>query len=130
MDGGKGKACRNSRRIAILPADVLQKDVPAIGKTKVVIAKIPATSIKNFSSYVTQCAKVLEVPPFAVVTQMSTAPHPTSLFTVNWKIQDEIKNQDALEALYAKRADIAAIMVQPYPKLEPVAAVAKSSGKY
>lgn len=119
-DGGRGKACKNSRRIAIIDADVLKAADPieAIRKANVVMCKIPVTSIKNFSQYVNQCAKVLEQPTFGVITELSTKPHPTSLFQVHWKILDQIKNDDLLQALLAKSLATEKQLSQPYPANE------------
>lgn len=132
-EGGRGKACKNSRRIGIIPADVLghSDTVERIKKASVVMCKLPVTSIKNFSTYVNQVVKVMDKVPFSVVTELSTKPHPTSLFQVHWRVTDEIMNQDVLEALFEKREQFQKQLLQPYPKFDEEAASApKSSGKY
>jgi len=125
-DGGRGKACKNSRRIAIVTTDCLSgDDVPAkIKKANVVMCKIPVTSIKNFSQYVNQCTKVLGEPPFTVLTELSVKPHPTSLFQVHWKVLDQIKGEDALQAMYEKHMATGKLLNQPYPKPEEEAPAA------
>ncbi len=128
-EGGRGKACKNSRRIAVLPADILLKGSEAIRKASVVMCKLPVTSIKLFSAYINQCVKVLEKPPFAVVVELSTTPHPANLFSVNWKIKDVIASDELLEALYNKRVSIEKLMLQPYPKFEDEPAPAPRGGK-
>ena len=126
-DGGRGKACKNSRRIALITTDCLGHEDSAtrVKKANTVMCKIPLTSIKNFSSYVNQCAKVLDVHPFAVVTELSTKPHPTSLFQVHWKVMDTVKaGDDVMQALYEKHVATGKLLNQPYPKQEEEAAPA------
>lgn len=123
-EGGRGKACKNSRRIAIITADCLTKGIDAIRKSNVVMCKIPVTSIKNFSRFVNQCTGVMGTPPFGIVAELSTAPHPANLFEVKWKVIEKIENQEHLEALYNRRASIERQMFQPYPANEEQAAPA------
>lgn len=128
-DGGRGKACKNSRRIAIITTDCLTgEDAPAkIKKANTVMCKIPVTSIKNFSQYVNQCTKVLALHPFAVQTEVSVKPHPTSLFQVHWKVLDTIKGDDVMQALYEKHVATGRMLEQPYPKQEEAAAPAPAA---
>jgi hypothetical protein len=128
-EGGRGKACKNSRRIAIISADCLTKGIDAIRKANVVMCKIPVTSIKNFSRFVNQCTGVMQAPPFQLITELSVAPHPANLFEVKWKVIEKIESQDVLEALYAKRQSIERQMFQPYPANEEAAAPAPRGGK-
>ena len=129
-EGGRGKACKNSRRIALLPADVLSRGVADIAKANVVMCKLPVTSIKNFSAYINQVVKVLEQPPFAVRCELSVKPHPTSLFQVHWKIIDVIQADEVLEALFNRRAAFEKMLSQPYPKFEDKPDAKPRSGKY
>ena len=131
-DGGRGKACKNSRRIGIISADMLgQTDtLERIQKSSVVMCKLPVTSIVNFSRYVNQVVKAMETVPFAVTTELSTKPHPASLFQVHWKVTDEIRDQATLEALFAKRESFQKQLHLPYPKFEEEEQSAKKSGKY
>lgn len=117
-EGGRGKACKNSRRIAVLPYDTVMKGPEAIRKAQVVMCKLPVTSIKNFSGFVTKVVKVLEKAPFEVQAELSVTPSATNLFSVNWKAMGVIEDQEILEALYSKRESIEKLLYQPYPKFE------------
>lgn len=131
-EGGRGKACKNSRRIAIITSDCLES-VEKIRKANVVMCKIPATSLKNFSTYVNQVTKVLEKHPFQVITELSAKPHPANMFEVVWKVTAEVMGDDIQEALYNKYMSIQKQMSQPYPANEEEAAPAptgKASKKY
>jgi len=130
-EGGRGKACKNSRRIIIMPADAIKKGTEAITKAGTLVCKIPSTSLKNFSKYVNQCVKVLEVPPFGVTTRLSTKPHPTNLFEVNWMVLDKVMGDDNMEALYNKHMSAERTLFAPYPKKEEEqAAKAPASKKF
>jgi hypothetical protein len=129
-EGGRGKACKNTRRIAVIPADCLKSGPEAIKKAGMVMCKLPVTSLKNFSTFVNQAVKVMDTPPFGVVVRLSTKPHPTSLFQVHWTILDKIENQEHLEALYERHVGANKAMFQPYPKMDEEQAPAKSSKKF
>ena len=75
-DEGKGKACKNSRRLAVVFP-------PEIGlSSDVLYAKIPVTSVKNWSKYVNQIASVIKRPTWAVVTEIKVVPDMKSQFQV------------------------------------------------
>lgn len=95
--GSKGKACTNSRRLWILPADVVASPDKARA-TDFLQCDLPATSIKNFSKFANDCASS-GLPPFAMVVEMSVKPHPTTLFQVHFKVIEQIKDEAVLEQL-------------------------------
>ena len=61
---GKGKACKNSRVLAVLPPD-------ASDDTPMWLLKVSPTAIKAFDSYVRSVASTFQMPPVAVVTTVS-----------------------------------------------------------
>lgn len=128
--GGRGKDCKNTRRIAVIPADTLLKGPDAIRKASVVMCKLPVTSIKLFSKFVNEVTKVLDVPMFGVIVELSLTPNPATIFQVNWKVMNKIDHQDILEALYHKYVANEKDMFQPYPKMEEDAPAASASKKY
>lgn len=67
---GKGKACKNSRVLAILAPDA---DV----ETSLAVLKISPTAIKAFDSYVSTVARSFQTPPLGVVTEISFDPAST-----------------------------------------------------
>lgn len=75
-DEGKGKACKNSRRLAVVFP-------PGLGLgSDVIYAKLPVTSVKNWSKYVNQIASVVKRPTWAVVTEIKVVPDMKSQFQV------------------------------------------------
>jgi hypothetical protein len=99
-NGGKGKACKNVRRLALLS----EADLDDIEKAEFAVAKMPVTSVKNWSTYANQIANVLKLPPLAVITEMSVQPDPKTQLQVNFELVDKVP-QDLLPALLAKRKD-------------------------
>lgn len=65
---GKGKACKNTRLVAMAPADASSEDAP------VWIASVPPTSIKSFDGYVSSLAVRHNMPPIGVVTKLYLDP--------------------------------------------------------
>jgi hypothetical protein len=58
---GKGKACKNTRVLAVLPPD-------ADADTPIWLLKVSPTALKRFDSYVRSVASAFGMPPVAVVT--------------------------------------------------------------
>lgn len=79
--GGKGKACKEGRRLLLLPAsaviaapgEVLQRD--SVKKAEAATASIPTTSIKNWANYTAQLSGEYRRPPWAMITEISLHPH-------------------------------------------------------
>lgn len=61
---GKGKACKNTRVLAILPPD-------GDAETPLWKLSVPPTSIKNWDAYVRSVSSMFQMSPLAVVTTIS-----------------------------------------------------------
>lgn len=73
---GDGKACKETRRLAVLPVDATDKD-------QVMTLNVPPTAVKGFDAYVKQVAKLYQVPPVGVLTTIDFHPekdYPLPLF--------------------------------------------------
>jgi hypothetical protein len=115
--GGKGKACKNVRRLAIISATDL--DVDKLPSAEVALAKLPVTSVKNWSTYASQIANVLKLPPLAVISNMSVEPDPKTQFQVNFQLVDKITDGAVIQALLNKRKDSTPLIFAPYDKPTP-----------
>lgn len=124
-EGSKGKACKNTRRLAILHADFANTP-DRIHDGDLVFAKLPVTSVRNFSAFVNQVA-VLNVPPFGVVCEMSVVPDNKTLFQVHFKALKAIEGDDLLAALVAKNELASQKLIQVYPKNEEMQDKPKSN---
>lgn len=110
--GGKGKACKNVRRLALMSA----ADLPHAEKAEVVLAKLPVTSVKNWSSYASQVANVLKLPPIAVITEISVEPDPKTQFQVNFNLLDKVTDNEVIGKLLGRARDVVPLIFAPYEK--------------
>lgn len=89
---GRGKACKNQVRLALIPASVLQEDDPeaAIKKAEIAYAKLPVTSGKNWSGYVNQLG---DKHFLQFVTRLSLVDDGDDYFHTEFEAVDEIKGK-------------------------------------
>jgi len=111
LGGGRGKACKNSRKLALMHVDSLTN----VARGEIMYARLPVTSVKNFQKVVTDVAKVLGMPPFGVVVEISVVPNPMSQFQVNFKIVDQIKDDSVLQALFLRHEALNDELRTTYP---------------
>lgn len=97
-NGGKGKACRETRRLLLIPADSIGS-ASAVAAAEVAALRPPVTSLKNYSSYVQTLAATLKRPPLAVVTEISVVPDAKTQFKVEFKMLKAIDDMDVVRAL-------------------------------
>lgn len=126
--GGRGKACKNVRRLAM----VHQDDLKNLDKAAVALAKTPVTSTKNWATYASQIANVMKLPPLAVITEVSVTPSDRQ-FDVNFNLVDRIQDPELIQALLRKRQDATPVIFAPYSKnieLPPKGAAPADGKKY
>jgi len=128
---GRGKACKNQRRLALLTEDEAA-DVESIEEATPVFLRIPVTSVKGWAGYVRQLEKTLQRPPLGVVTEISVVPDPKTQFKLQFKLVEAIEDGDVIEALMAK-ADATELDFPYAPREEeeerPQRGAAKQRGK-
>lgn len=113
---GRGKACKNVVRLALIPASVLkEKDVEAaIKAAEVAYAKLPVTSGKNWSGYV----GTLDDKHFLqFITKLSVVAGEEDYFSVEFEAVEEIDGP-AIGALLAKSDKEDANIGFEYPVFE------------
>jgi len=127
--GSKGKACTNSRRIWLLPADVAQS-VDKAARTDFLQCDLPPTSVKNFQKFVNDAAAA-GMAPFQFVVELSVKPHDRTLFQVYWKPMEQIKDDAVLETLANRNWTAEQNPYPVYPTKEEMAERSgPSSNKY
>jgi hypothetical protein len=92
-DTGSGKACRNTRRLAMIPAGnfdqsgrfTMIEDESHYQSATVGFMKLPVTSVKGYAGFVKSVANSLRRPPFAVVAKVKVEPDPKTQFRVNFE---------------------------------------------
>lgn len=121
-DKGKGKACRNTRRLAMIPAGnfnqatgkfELIKDEDHFSLTTIGLMKLPVTSVKGYASFVKQVAGTLRRPPFGIATKVRVIPDAKTQFKVLF--EPLINLPDTLMTVIMKRHEEAKTMIDfPY----------------
>lgn len=96
--GGRGKACKNSRSLALIPADTAPADVLV---AEIAVLKLPVTSVANWSNYVNKLSTLFNRPPLGVVTEVGTQPDTKSQFKVVFQYKSNVGN-DMMPGLLAK----------------------------
>jgi hypothetical protein len=79
---GKGKACKNTRRLLLISADDLTD--AGIAKAATAYMSVPTTSLKAWAAFVKGCASVMKRPPFAITTEISVTPDPKTQVKVHF----------------------------------------------
>lgn len=95
-DTGKGKACQNRDRLALIPAGMFVQQRSGYGydlhlfddpnhfaTTPLSKLNLPVTSVRNFREYAQRTINETRRPPWGVITVIELAPHP--------KFQTEVK---------------------------------------
>lgn len=137
---GRGKACGNRRRLAMIPAGTyvsqgkgkgfeleLFDDEDHFAGADVAYLKVPVMSGKGFDSYVKQCAEQLRRPLFAVFTRVWLEPDPKSQFKVMFELLEPVPNE-LIPALLKRNKDIMSKIDFPYTPLSEEDGDAKGGG--
>lgn len=117
-DTGRGKACKECSRLAL----ITEGDLEDIEDAVVAFMKLPFFSNVNYAAYVRQLDELYHKPPLAFVTEIHVTPDPKSQFRVNFKMIQELDDPKVFEQLWAKFEDTSTKIAFPYPKLEAVPA--------
>lgn len=119
-DVGKGKACRNTRRLAMIPAGLFDKsgkfeaieDVGIIEREALAFMKLPVTSTTAWAGYVNQLAAAKR-PPHGVFTKIKVVPDAKSQFKVTFEALGFVPN-DLMGAVMARNAEAKLVIARPY----------------
>lgn len=124
--GGRGKACKNTRRLALIPADVTPDD---IASAEIATMALPVMTVsKQWSPYVHKLATLYRRPPFAVVTRIGTKPDQKAQFMVTF---DDVRPVDVslLEGIMAKHDTAISLLEKEYEPNTEEEAPTKPRGK-
>lgn len=129
-DKGKGKACKNTRRLALIPAGESDLNNGRMEISEAAYMKLPVTSVKNWSLYVNQVSVAHKRPPFGVVTEISVTPDPKTQFKVNFTCKGAVP-ADVTDAVFKRHYEQAEMIAFPYPeaKAEDEEPKAETTGK-
>lgn len=99
---GRGKACREVRRLAVMSVDSLKSDPRT---ADIAYLKVPVMSVANWKNYVKDVAAAHAGPPWSVVTELSIVRDPRSQFKLEFNAMQSIP-KEYWAALYAKNQSV------------------------
>lgn len=138
-DKGRGKACKNTRRLGLISAGAfgpgdkfkLITDPEYYEKSETAFFKLPVTSVNGFAGFVKQVASALKRPPHGIISRLSIVPDAKSQFKVVFEPMQNVP--DALmSAVMKRREEIKGLIEFPYSaggEDKPAAAAPKGKGK-
>lgn len=103
---GKGKACKNSRLVAVAPADAKEGDCP------IWILSVPPTSIKAFDAYVSGLAIKNKTIPVGVVTSLTLDPN-SEYASPRFSVVRPLNNEELPLFFEARPEALARLMAEP-----------------
>jgi hypothetical protein len=133
-DVGKGKACKNTRRLAMIPAGQFDRqgqfemieDIEHFETVDFGFMKLPVTSIKGYANFVKQVAGTLRRPPHGIVTKVRIVPDAKTQFKVVFEpmmnVPDEI-----MGAVMKRNEEAKTVIDFPYTPFEETEAPQKQS---
>ncbi len=129
---GRGKACANGVKIGALVAKDCE-DAADVSRAEMATGFLSPTNVKHWKGYVDMLADEEGVPPWAVVTEITTHDDPDTQIRIEFALVERIEDDDVLTAL-ERRADVEKVqsgLQVPYgPKVErPAPASKKPAGK-
>lgn len=92
---GKGKACKNTIRLALIS----ESDLEDIEEAEVIYASIPPKSLKNFLKYAVEVRDKAKRPLWSVITLLSRLPDDESQFRLTFKNEELIEDKKLFQPL-------------------------------
>jgi hypothetical protein len=126
-DVGRGQACRQSVKLALVALPDKGGSPEEIGNAPVNFARLPPTSLASAKVYLDWLG-VQELPTFAVETLLEVRPSSKSIFTVHLTPGDEVP-ATWRGSIMNRVAEAMRTMAQPYPKFEEEKKPAPKTGK-
>lgn len=126
-DKGRGKACTERRRLALIPAGYYTpvrgsrdfdlhfiEDPDHYASADIAFLKLPVTSVKDWARYVTQLGSSLRRPPLAVATRIYLEPDPKTQFRVKFEMIEELPDT-MFEVIMKRHEEAKASIIFGYP---------------
>jgi hypothetical protein len=118
---GKGKACRNVRRLGLIPAGSFDKngmfepeeDEEAYKNAELGFLKLPVTSVKAYAAYVKTLAASMKRPPLGVFTKISVVPDAKTQFKVTFEALGLVPNE-LMGIVMERKPEAVATIESPY----------------
>lgn len=113
---GRGKACKNVRRLMVITPDALES-AEAMANAEMRMLSVPVMSVKFWTKFANMVADDLGRDPSGVVVNISTKQDAKANFVVLFDYQEPIEfTQELWDAMEKKRAEAMKDLMAPYPK--------------
>lgn len=109
--GGKGKACKQVRRLALVPASAAVDG--SVKTAEIALISIPVTSAKNWANYVNNCAAEYSRPPWALITEITTQPDAKTQFQIKFTTKGLV-GDEFLGDVQRRIESVNQILLTPY----------------
>jgi hypothetical protein len=116
--GGRGKACKQSRRLVLLPGVAMDQGHDALLTAELAVLDLPVTSVKNYSSFVNTLTASANVPTYAAVAEISVTPDAKTQFKVNFRPMRVVPGLDHLNAIKRRLESARLLALEPYEDTE------------
>jgi hypothetical protein len=115
---GRGKACGNNMRIALLTAADLE-DAKSVASAEMATAKVSVTNVKHYAAYAKMLNDEYGRPPWAVVTEVQSHADPKTQIRLEFRFVELIDDPAILAALEARIGEddekVKAVLMKPFP---------------
>jgi hypothetical protein len=122
---GRGKACKNRRRLAVIPAGTFNKagefeafdEDAAFSKASIAYLNLPVTSVNGYGAYIKQLSGALRRPPHAVFTRIALVPDEKSQFKVVFELIEAAPDA-IIPILIQRNKETKELIEFPYAKVD------------
>lgn len=114
-NGSRGKACKESRRLVMVPRSAVSGSPDALKKAESATASVPVTSVKNWANYLAQLSTEYRRPSWAMVTEMAIIPNAKTVFEVKFS-PSALVDASYFQDLLARVKTSEPIVMTPYPQ--------------
>lgn len=111
---GKGKACSNRVRLALLSGDLLNKESIESGDVR--YYKVSVTSTAGWWNFVRGVRDNFKRPPFGVVTELKVVPDPKTQFKTMFNFIDKVPDE-LIGSIIKRREAQLGVTAFPYAKV-------------
>jgi len=113
-NGGRGKACKQTRRLILLPASAVDTGPEALATAELAVLDLPVTSVKNYSSFVNVLTASAGVPTYAAVTEISVSPDAKTQFKVGFRPMRVVPAVEHINAIKSRMDMARTLALEPY----------------
>lgn len=123
---GKGKACKNSVRLALISSG----DLGEIANAEVAFMHVPVTSTKLWGAYVKNLDETHHRPPLGAIVNISVVPDKDTQFKVVFKLVQLVEDGEQIGALFELYEKVNKDIVFPFTPIEAKPAAAPKNRKF